>query len=620
MALEDTIAALEIEKEARERYASGYAEAQYRLTRYEKYHKYYSPAGGDQWPEDLSERPGKLHFTINIIRRFVDTEARLLSIKPRFVIPPDNGNDEERERKAEATEKLFGKYLDNSGFDEWSFTFNQVKSLYGLGILKPFWNDSTGMPDVSIIEQPQNIMLGWSDSNFLDLDWAIYYYGISKFRAKLNWGLSDADLEAGPAVVTPPALGTGGGDHADPLETMSFSVRKGGRVTSEYEKDQVAVWDYWYIGLDKGGRPLVHNAMIVAGKLVEGPVPHPELPTIPYIPVENDHEPGSPDGHGTAELLLDLQMGMNRAISHYAQHVWDTTDPAYQLTGPEAPMIVPAGLVPAAGEIVAPGPNVRIEEIRSGVNNFPFDSLIGTYWNTAHRLTGMSEILFGSPPGAQTSARALQAQLDSSINALDPKRRRYYEGLRALFSFWHYMLEKKNPKIDGIGVKDVIAGLNNWKVVPPEISPRDVIEHTQNVINKVNGKLVSLESAMDEVGVDNPKEELDRIMAERSNAHLFPGDAQAIAAVVATLQAIGMQQGAQGAAAQGEAASEGAAQDAQAAQPTGFEDQNQPTGAGSPPPPGAPAPLGGELRPIVRQTPEGESLPMSEIRLPNQGF
>jgi hypothetical protein len=355
--------------------------------------------------------------------------------------------------------------------------------------------------------------------------------------------------------------------------------------------------------------------------MVEGPTEHPELPTIPYIPVEHDHEPGSPDGHGTAEMLLDLQMGLNRAVSHYAQHVWDTTDPAYMLTGPEAPTIVPNGLVPLAGEIVAPGPNVRIEEIRSGVNNFPFDSIIATYWTTAHRLTGMSEILFGSPPGAQTSARALQAQLDSSINRLDPKRHRYYEGLRGLFSFWHHMLMKKNPQIAEIRVKEVIEGMNNWKIVAPEISPRDVIEHTTNTANKVNAKLISLQSAMDEVGVDNPLEEIERIKAERSDAHLFPGDAQAIAAVVATLQAIAAQQGAQAEAAQGENAQAGAEQDAQEAEPTLFEDQNGiPTGPGSAPPGEASAPLGGELRPIVRQSPEGESLPMSEIRLPNQGF
>lgn len=613
MALEDTLLAIQIEKEAKEHYSTGYAEAQYRAGRYEKYHRYYAPAGGDQWPEDLGERPGKLHFTVNLIRGFVDTEARLLSIKPRFVIPPDRAGDEDKSRRAEATEQLFDAFLENSGFDQWSFTVNQVKGLYGMGVLKPFWNEETKMPDVTVVEQPQNMMFGWADSNFLDLDWAIYSYTISGFRAKLLYDLTDEDI-ANPNFLP---VAASAGDHADPIEMMSFGARLG-RQATDYERTQhVSVWDYWY--MDSEGS--VQNAILVAGKLVQGPMPHPELPTIPYIPMEHDHEPGSPDGHGTAEILLDLQMGLNRAVSHYAQHVWDTTDPAYQLTGPEAPMIVPHGLVPASGEIVAPGPNVKIEEIRSGVNNFPFDSLIATYWTTAHRLTGMSEILFGSPPGAQTSARALQAQLDSSINRLDPKRRRYYEGLRALFGMWHYMLSKKNPEIGGMKVKDVIEGLNNWKIVPPEISPRDVIEHTQNVINKVNGKLVSLESAMDEVGVDNPKQELDRIMGERSNAHLFPGDAQAIAAVMATLQAIAAQQGAQGQAAQGQAASEGAAQDAQAAQPTLFEDQNGiPTGEGSPPPEGSPSPLGGELRPIVRQSAEGESMPMSEIRLPNQGF
>jgi hypothetical protein len=609
---------MDIEKEARDRYSSGLADSEYRAMRYQKVHKYYAPPGGDQWPDDLAQRPGKLHLTTNLIRRFVDTEARLLSIKPRFVIPPSQTSDptvgEDQERRGEATEKLFDRILDGSGFDQWSFTFNQVKSLYGIDFLKPFWNESTKLPDVEIIEQPQNLMIGWADSNFLDIDWAIYHYKISGLRAKMNYGLSKEDIVAYPDT-SGPGPNAPSGDHEDPVDTMSFSNRLG-RASTDYERKFVGVWDYWYLREDG----MVMNATLVAGKLVEGPIEHPELPTIPYIPVENDHEPGSPDGHSTAELLIDIQMGMNRAISHYAQHVWTTTDPAYQLTGAEAPMTVPAGLVPVSGEIVAPGPNVRIEEIRSGVNNFPFDSLIATYWNMAHRITGLSEILFGSPPGAQTSARALQAQLDSSINALDPKRTRYFEGLRGLFSFWHFMLLKKNPEIDGIRVKEVIDGMNNWQVVAPEISPRDVIEHTQNVINKVNGKLVSLQTAMDEVGVNNPLEEIDRIMAERSNAHLFPGDAQAIAAVVATLQAIQQQQ-AQAAAAQGQNAQAAAQQDAQQAQPTLFEDQNQPaTGAGSPPPEGAPAPIGGELRPIVRQNPAGQSLPMSEIRLPNQGF
>jgi hypothetical protein len=611
--LHDLIGNSDIERKAKDRFSGGNPDASVRAARYDKFHKYYAPPGGDQWPEDLAERPGKLHITSNIVRRFVDTEARLLSIPPRITIPPQSPDPAIR-RRAEATEKLVERYLSASQFEQWFFSFNQTKSLYGLGVLKPFWNDDSNMPDVSVVEQPQNLVFGWGDSDFSTLDWAIYHYEISPLQARLRYpDAPEAWIKPGKKNST--RMGdTGGGDHYDPLSQMGGS--SGHRTRTAYEEDMVTIWDYWY--LDSEGT--VQNAILLNGHVVDGPHAHTEMPAIPYIPVENDHEPGSPDGRGTAELLLDIQMGLNRAITHYAQHVWDTTDPAFQLTGQDAPMTVPPGLVPRAGEIIAPGPGVRVEEIRSGVNNFPFDALINNYMNLAYKVTGLSEVLFGSA-GGETSARALAIQLESSINALDPKRRRTYAGLATLLSFWHYMASKKNPKVDGVPIASVIAGLNRFKIVAPEITPRDSIEHATNVANKVNAKLISLETAMDEVGVENPLEEIEKIMAERSNAQLFPGDAQAIAAVTATLQAIGMQQQAQATAAQGTQAQAGAAQDAQEAQPTLFEDQNQPaTAQGTPPPSGSPSPIGGELQPLVRQSGGGEAEAMSQLVLPRRDF
>lgn len=611
--IDDIVTKGDIELRARKRFDEGYPDAQTRRTRYENYHKFYAPPGGDQWPEDLADRPGKLHITLNIVRGFVDTEARLLSIVPRVTIPPQNDDDETRLR-AEAVEKLFQRYLNQSQWESWFYTFNQTKSLYGLGVLKAFWNEDTNMPDVVVVEQPQNLIFGWGDSDFRSIDWTIYHYEISPLQAKIRYpDIPNAWLERNQKKGGPVSI-TGGGDHADPLHQLSWS--SGSRQQTEYERKMVTVWDYWY--LDSEGT--VMNAILVNGHIVEGPNAHPEMPVLPYIPVEHDHEPGSPDGRGTAELLLDIQMGLNRAMSHYAQHVWDTTDPAYQLTGPEAPMTVPPGLVPRSGEIVAPGSNTRIEEIRSGINNFPFDALIQTYWNAAFRVTGLSEVLFGASSGAGSSARALAVQLESSINRLDPKRRRAYLGIETLMRFWHFMVTSKNPTIDGIKAKEVLEGLNRWKITAPEITPRDVIEHTTNVANKVSAKLISLETAMDEVGVDNPLQEIQRIMAERSNAKLFPGDAQAIAAVTATLQAIGMQQNAQAAAAQGTNDQAAAMQDAQEAQPSAVgEDQNQPTMAGGPPPSGSPSPIGGELQPLVRES-GGESNPMSQLVLPGREF
>lgn len=618
---------LDIEEIARARFSSGRPDALLRQERYEQYHRWYAPAGGDQWPEDLLERPGKIHITENIIRRFIDTEARLLSIKPRMTIRAQP--DEEQNRRAEATEKLFEKWLQQSGFNSWYFTFEQTKALYGLGVLKVFWNDKTKQPDVIVVEQPQNLMLGWGDSEFLSLDWSIYHYKISKLQARMKYPNCPEEFLDSSGFDTLSSV-DGANSHSDPLSQMSMLT--GTRIETDYERSQVSIWDYWYLD-DKAN---VWNAILLNGNIVEGPTKHLELPSIPYVVAEHDHEPGSPDGRGTAELLIDIQDGLNRAMSHYAQYIWDNSDPAYQLAGPEAPMTIPDGLVPRPGEIIAPGPNARVELINMGVNNFPFDALIAAYWNQAHRITGLSEVLFGIPSSAQSSGRAIAIQLESSINALEPKRQRSYTAIETVLMMWHHIAKRKNPvlakarteevddpsippiEIPEIRAKDVIEGMTDWVIIAPEITPRDVVEHTQNTINKINAKLMSNETGMNEIGIENPLEELDRIRAERTDAQLYPGDAQGTLAVAATAQQLGIQQGAIGAAAEGMAAQDAALADRQEAQPGLMEDQNQvPTAQGMPPGEGG-QPLGGQFKPIVRQGANMQSMPMSEIALPRR--
>lgn len=618
--VDEIIDIAEVEHTAKERYYQVITDSNVRAARYEKYHNYFAPVDGDQWPEERLENLGKIHVTANMVRRFVDTEARLLSMEPRVNIPIDEGWDDATGLRAEATEKLFKKYRDASSMDEWSFTLNETKSLYGIGILHPYWDDIRNMPTVEVVEQPQDLLIGWGDSNFNDIDWTIYYYRISKLQAKIKYGsiLTDADLNTPMDHPGPSPIAGGARDHD--LPEPYDNNRQIHRNQTAYEADQIPVWDYWYLEEDGS----VYNCVLVNGHIVTGPVPHPEMPTIPYIPIESDHEPGSPDGHGTAELLIDLQMSLNRLLSLYVQAVWDLTEPAYQLVGEMAPTVIPPGLVPKAGQIIPPGPGVRIETIGGeNLNNFPLDSSIQRIWDIAYRITGMNAILLGEIPNAQTSGRALSVQLEGAANAIDPKRRRYYRGLINLMNFWHAMAMKKNPKVDGQPVKDVIDGMNRWQIIPPEITPKDVIEHTTNVINKLGAKLQSLETSMDELGIENPLQEMDRIRKERGDIHLFPQDAQGTAAVWALIQQISQQMGMSPNQA---AANQNPAQAAaQQAQPTGTQDQNQPgtqpmTQAGSAPPPGAPTPIGATYQPLERFTPGGQAQAMSQIQLPQRKF
>lgn len=624
-----------VEEQAKARYSMGASPAGIRRTRYERLHRYYAPIDGDQWPEDRLARPGKLHHSVNIIKAFVDVESRVLSLLPRITNKPPTQAKPDAVQ-SEVLEELFLRYLDMTGWDVWMADWERMKSLYGIGVLKPFWNDREKRPDVQLVEQPQNLMLGYGTSDYSVVDWAIYRYSVSAIQAKARWPEIDIKVEKGQA----PKVSKSTADHSDPLdqkssgliETMSSIVNSilPRNHDGEYEKTQVEVWDYWYV--KPGGK--VCNALLVQGCLVEGPVEHSEMPVIPYIVTERDHEPGSPEGMSTAESLVDINLGINRALSHYAQLVADNSGTAYQLTGENADS-VPENVVPKEDEIIPSGSGNTILPIQRAVNNYPIQQLIAEYWNAAHKVTGLPQVMFGELPGTQTSGRAMAVQIEAAANRLDAKRRRSYEGLRNLLLFWGYMLKDRNPsaratkRIEGetpdvtsadVKIGDVLEGFENWKIVAPEITPRDAIEHTTNVINKVNAKLMPLAVAMDELGIENPEQMLAMIEAERSKAGLFPADVQAKLAAELLVQQIEERQAAMAAMQASQAASAAGAnldQQAQEAAPTGMEDMNQPgTAPGGPPAPGAPSTIGADFQPLVRQTPDGESQALSQFVLP----
>ncbi len=178
---------------------------------------------------------------------------------------------------------------------------------------------------------------------------------------------------------------------------------------------------------------------------------------------------------------------------------------------------------------------------------------------------------------------------------------------------------------------ELVQGFRRWTFIAPEITPRDVIENTTNEINKVNGKLSSLETSMDQLGIDSPLDEIKKITAERSNAHLFPGDVQAYVAVMATLQQIQAQQAAmqeqmgamQGGggpmAASNEAGGAAAVAQGQAqqAQPSLDQVANQSgpaqpaTAAGTPGPAGA----GIKSTTLVRATPQGGANTLNQLAI-----
>lgn len=620
-----------------------------RSTRYREHLKYYAPINNDQWPEDRFLRPSKVHITANIVRAYCDIASRLLSLQPRLINKPVSASTEGR-RRAEDVERLYYRMLDATEWDIWLNEFALGGEIFGLSVLKPYWNNDTDAPDVSVIEQPQNLILGYGTNDYTVVDWAIYRSTISFIEAQFRY--PDAKIHLGkkgePNIAGSP-VNWADADKADIVDQRSGTSQSSlgghdltGATSSsdhseEYEQSEhLETWDYWY--REDGS---IYNATLLAGHVVAGPTKHPELPVIPYITYEAGHQPGSPEGMSTVDLLRDVQMGYNRAMSMWTQHALDNSGTAYQMKGPTSGDF-PEGGVPRSDEFVAVGEN-EILPIQRNQNTFPVNQLIDHYWELASRLTGIPEILFGQLAGAQTSGRATAVQIEAALNRLDPKRRRYYASLKQLLRIWHFMLMYKNKQVEilvpvgqegggpqleapqlevqKIGMRELIDGYDNWKISPPEITPRDNIEATQNAANKVGAHLMSIESAMDETGVDDPQHELDLIRAELADARLNPGQVQAyISAMQLMLQMMQQQQQQAAVEAQAEQGQNIQQAQDQQAQPTGLEDENQPgmaTGPGGPPPPGTDAPggLGLQLEGLIRQQ-GGTATAMNQVKLP----
>jgi hypothetical protein len=622
-----------IEAQALSRFRSSDAYQSHVTEKMRELHSFYQPNQGDQWPADRAKRPGKIHVTFNIVKPAVDVDARLQSIPPRVTIPTATLPPTERKR-AEAAEAIIGMWLEASGWENWLNTLCQTRSLYGKGVLKPYWNSVTKQPDVHVVENIGNLRLGWGSNDYTLVDWALYEYSLSPMEVMARWPQVQVaeDWKRGAPNIN--ILGYS--DHDDPLDQKRDDYwQPRYRELSAYEKKQVKVWDYWYKGKDG----VVMNSVLLNGRIVEGPTPHKYLADIPYIVIENDHEPGSPEGVSTVEPILNLQYEFNRLMSHGLQHIADDVDPAWYLKGPSA-QTVPPGLIPRAGEVIGAGEN-DILQIPKGVNTFPIESMAGELWNVFHRLTGLPEILFGQTPGSDTSGRAIAVQVEAAANRLDPRRRRLYTGMRELLIFWTIMAERKNPRIKveideetgeerSVGIKKLIGGFRQFKIIAPEITPRDNAEVTQNEINKVNAMLSSRRTSMNATGIEAPEAELQVIAQEQMNADLNPAAVQAKVAIYPMLMQMQQQMGDMAQALQPQqmgpgmgpvAAAESAANEAQmvaqGAQPTALgPDQNVPGGPGMPTTqpgmpgaPGSPQQQSGSLTSMVRQ---GE--PMSQIR------
>lgn len=537
------------------------------------------PGGADHWPE--GRKPGRVHVSDNLYPVYVDIPASLQAVTPIENIVGQDSTETER-KQAERLERLYFAWKDEDEFELKVHQACVVKGLYGYTFGKVWWDAAEKRPTVGIIERPENLYVGWGNSNYDRIDWALYCYGMSDEAIEEDYGLKVGEFEGAPGQFHPYVMG----DHADPLHLLSTRPEyRRGRINEE----MVEIYDYWYKKYVGKGKAEVWNAIFVGNHLVSNRR-HPEYTDIPYVPLPNTFIPGSPYGRPELYDVEQMIREKDERLTAAAQMIETITNgQMWQLIGQEAPDEVPPNALPRPNKVATPGPNARIEALQPFVPQFAIEDYIKRIDSEIETITGLNEVLLGKAPSATLgSSKAMNSLVALYEARVRMKRDLLYRWRKRVWKMVCQVWEAKDKEI-----AHIIDGRYRIDIKAPELTPRDELEVAQMAINLVNSRIWSMERAMDRTGVEDPGDEKMLIRSEQTDPTLQPAAVQAQTTLLSAMAAL-QQQGVQ---------MPNAEQTANAARqtnqtPSGTSALNGPENAGVTPPESMPA----NAQPIQAQT------------------
>lgn len=496
----------------------------------------FTTGGADHWPEDPSARlAGRAHISVNVHPAYVNIPASLQAVRP-VINYVASGTDKESRMLAAERERLFFRWWEENDFDLLLEDACTLKSLYGHTAAKVYWDPVSLLPRVSIVEAPENLYLGFGSSDYRRIDWALYVYGLSPQAAKEEFGIDSIPVPNGSTTF----LYTSSTTHDDPLASVYRNnlEKNPQRNRSQYELQQVEVYDYWYkVPVSVGLPPVVFNAIFVGNTMVKNEA-HPEYGgVLPYLPLINSRIPGSPYGKPELYDVEQLLREKDERMSAQAQMIASTVlGQMWQLVGAEAPDEVPPNAIPKPNRISTPGPGNEIRPITPFIPEFQAEDFNKRIDREIAVVTGLNDLLLGlAPTSVLGSSRAIASLVANYEARLAPKRKLLYSWLKQVWELTGRLWSAKDADAEFI-----FGNEYRIDIVPPELTPRDTLELAQTAINLVQNRIWSSERAMDRVGVEDPEGEKDVIREEQTDATLNPAAVLTMGQLVALFRQLGV--------------------------------------------------------------------------------
>lgn len=496
--------------------------------------------GADLWASDPSTtKPGRSHVSVNSPPTYVDVPASLQAVEPIENMLALDTTKEARDAAAEV-ERLYSSWKRAMNFDLKFHKACTVKGLYGLTAARIYWDDedpNDKRPCFEVVEQPKNLHIGWKSDQYEKAEWAAYVTRYEPNALIEEYGVDVVPHEQDDGATIP---------LVQAHDWQSGPIRPWLSLGDA----RIEVWDYWY------RKPLwrkntfvkmeTFNVVIAGNFIIRGPIKYPEYEgSLPYVLLFNTFVPGLPTGRSDLYDVEQLIREKMERITAGSQMIANGVAGDYwQLTGPDAPLRVPAGLKPKRNEVVGVGPGNRIETITPFIAQFQLEQYLGRIDRELAEVSGLNDLLLGlAPAQVLSSSKAINALIANYESRLSIRRRLLYKWRRDVWELALKVWVAKDAKVREI----VSHGGGVLDIIDPSLSPRDEQETAIRAANLVSAKLWSQARAMDAVGVEDPETEQQMIREESTDATLWPERVQIMAQLLGALQSLGLQppQGAQ---------------------------------------------------------------------------
>ena len=219
---------------------------------------------------------------------------------------------------------------------------------------------------------------------------------------------------------------------------------------------------------------------------------------------------------GDVEPLLDIQQELNEALTDWREAIRRNVKDQWKAWGLKH--IVPT-MLPGEGrlwELTEKGLD-DIEPLKFPIDNTGTLEYINQQWENYRRVSLIPPEAEGGSSGGRASGYAIQLKFEALSTSLEPRRIR----MQAAYKRWALEKLKTVAKLYP-EYKDLIQSAKfTFKVVWPEITPKDTAQMVNTLAQSLAAGLESPYTAMDAMGFD-PEEQMSLIREYNADQMLNP--------------------------------------------------------------------------------------------------